>query len=303
MSDRGGVLPNLVVIGAPKCGTTSLHYYLGRHPAIVMSRRKELNFFLDGRRPRPPGGAADGLDGFEPVCNWRRGTDWYRSWFRAPGAVHGESSPNYANRFLFDGVPGRLHGLLPEARLIYMVRDPVERVLSQYVHCRCDGIETRPFEACIAHLAPENPYLGYSLYHAQLEAFRAFYPADRILLADLSELHRQREAFLRRCFRFLGVDETFTTPEFQVVRHASAGKPRKGPVGLWLKRVAEQKLGWLFPEAVRIAAGRALYGRFGRSVPRPVISAERRRALEAFFREDARRLREATGQAFRHWSV
>src|SRR6059058_6332030 len=71
-----GALPNLIVIGAQKCGTSGLHYYLSLHPEVSMSRPKELNFFIVER-------------------NWPRGTEWYAAHFEPRAIVRGESSPNY----------------------------------------------------------------------------------------------------------------------------------------------------------------------------------------------------------------
>jgi hypothetical protein len=68
------VLPNLIIIGAPKCGTTSLHHYLSLHPQISMSREKELNFFIAER-------------------NWSKGIAWYAAQFAADNKVRGEASP------------------------------------------------------------------------------------------------------------------------------------------------------------------------------------------------------------------
>jgi hypothetical protein len=70
-----GALPNLLILGAQKCGTSGLHYYLGLHPEVSMSKPKELNFFIEER-------------------NWTRGTDWYKRHFDASATVRGESSPN-----------------------------------------------------------------------------------------------------------------------------------------------------------------------------------------------------------------
>src|SRR5918996_3904116 len=112
---RRAALPNLVVIGGLKCGTTSLHHYLNLHPAIHMSRPKELNFFV-------------------AELNWSLGTDWYASHFRADAAVRGESSPHYTNLPRFAGVAERISSVLPDAKLIYMVREPVDRALSNYLH-------------------------------------------------------------------------------------------------------------------------------------------------------------------------
>src|SRR5687768_8813331 len=102
-------LPNLIIIGAMKCGTTSMHGYLRRHRQIEMSGTKELDFFIAGR-------------------NWEKGPDWYASQFPGGTAIRGESSPNYTSALIFPGVPERMHSVVPDARLLFMVRDPVDRI-------------------------------------------------------------------------------------------------------------------------------------------------------------------------------
>jgi hypothetical protein len=107
-----GALPNLIVVGAQKCGTSGLHFYLGHHPEIAMSSPKELNFFVVER-------------------NWSRGLDWYRGHFDPEAAVRGESSPNYTTYPHHLGIPERMHEAVPGAKLIFLVRDPLERFLAQ----------------------------------------------------------------------------------------------------------------------------------------------------------------------------
>ena len=117
------MLPNLVIIGAMKCGTTSLHYYLDQHPDISMSAKKETNFFT----PR----------GFD------KGVEWYEQQFTGGTRICGEASPNYSYFDRFPGVPERMHSVIPEPRIIYMVRNPIRRILSQYVHECSAGRETK----------------------------------------------------------------------------------------------------------------------------------------------------------------
>src|SRR5689334_23609212 len=93
---RGGALPNLIILGGLKCGTTSLHHYLNLHPQIAMSRPKELNFFVE-------------------ELNWELGSDWYTSHFDPDADVRGETSPHYTNRPRFEGVAERLAETAPDA--------------------------------------------------------------------------------------------------------------------------------------------------------------------------------------------
>src|SRR5207244_9201435 len=114
------VLPNLVSIGASRCGTTSLHRYLDLHPDIAMSKTKELNFFVEER-------------------NWQRGVAWYEREFSDSAPVRGEASPHYTAFPRYRGVAGRMARVVPEARLVYLVRDPIDRAISAYSLTRAMG--------------------------------------------------------------------------------------------------------------------------------------------------------------------
>src|SRR3712207_3099155 len=100
-----------------KCATTSLHYYLNLHPQISMSEKKELDFFVREK-------------------HWDKGVEWYKSNFHGNGEtkIYGEASPNYTLHPIFSGVPERMYSVVPEAKLIYVVRDPIDRMISHYIH-------------------------------------------------------------------------------------------------------------------------------------------------------------------------
>ena len=107
-------LPTFIIIGAAKAGTTSLHYYLDLHPEVQMSAVKETNFFAG-----PPNGRDYELGQVESL-------EAYEELFDAAVPVRGEASPNYANDPIRAGAAKRIKGLIPEAKIIYLVRDPVE---------------------------------------------------------------------------------------------------------------------------------------------------------------------------------
>jgi hypothetical protein len=112
---NGLARPDFIVIGAMKCGTTTLYRMLAEHPDIGMSRDKEPDFFIVEK-------------------NFRRGPQWYSDQFDHSARLHGEASPNYSKAEAFAGVPERIRSHCRGVRLIYAVRDPVVRFLSQYRH-------------------------------------------------------------------------------------------------------------------------------------------------------------------------
>ncbi len=131
-------LPDFMIIGAPKAGSTALHAALERHPQLFMSTPKEPKFFMTDGAPRRAQhrGPGDAHSAREWV--WRR--EQYEALFDAapPGAVRGESSPFY----LWDrDAHRRMAALVPDAKLIAVVRDPVDRAYSNWTHLRADGLE------------------------------------------------------------------------------------------------------------------------------------------------------------------
>lgn len=281
---RGGRLPNLIIIGAMKCSTTSLHYYLRLHPEVHMSRPKELDFFTE-------------------KYNWHRGLDWYRSHFPVHGAtIYGEASPNYANYPRAPEVPGRMHDLVPEARLIYLVRDPIERMISHYVHKYSDGLEDRPVEEA---LPDENrkSYLHRSLYFLQLERFLAHYPPSQLLVISAEDLRDRRDATLRSVFGFLGVDPDFSSPKYARRRHLSAHKRRKTRLGQRLAASPPARLLGHLPNYLRWPVEDVLYRPFSKPIERPRLQAALRQDLADRLRADVNALRAFTGHDFAGWSV
>src|SRR5689334_1125972 len=110
------MLPNLIIIGAPKAATTSLHGYLKQHPEVGMSAAKELSYFWRD--------------------DWRERQAWYEAQFDFEDPrvrVRGESTPFYAAYPFRKHVPERMHELVPDAKLVYVVRDPIDRLVSHWV--------------------------------------------------------------------------------------------------------------------------------------------------------------------------
>ncbi|MCA1614388.1 MAG: sulfotransferase domain-containing protein [Acidobacteria bacterium] len=278
------MLPNLIVIGAMKCATTSLHYYLSCHPQISMSREKELDFFIERR-------------------NWGRGVGWYESHFTTPAPVRGESSPNYTNYPTNQRVAARMHSVVPGARLVYILRDPVERIVSHYVHKYADGGEDRDFAAVLADLEG-NAYVQRSLYHMQLEQFLGYYGAQSILILTSEELAARRAPTMSRVFRFLGVDASYTSRRFVSVRHRSAQKRRKSERGerLTAALVGSGPLARLRPD-LRWHVERAIYYPFSRPVKRPLLDERTRRRLTDRLLPDVEKLRAFAGRDFAEWNL
>ena len=183
-----GPLPTFVVIGAMKAGTTSLFHYLEAHPQISMPAVKETDFFVE-------------------ELNWSRGVDWYRRQFRGAGGdvrAIGEASPAYTKYPMYGGVPDRMASVIPDARLIYLVRDPIERIRSHYEHCVLVGTETAPIEEAVLR---DPRYLDCSRYALQVSRFLHHFPSEQLLIVRSEDLRERRVETLREIYRFLDVDD------------------------------------------------------------------------------------------------
>ena len=275
-------LPGFIIVGAMKCGTTTLFRHLGKHPAIGLSQDKETDFFLAEQ-------------------NFARGFEWYREQFRPGARLYGEASPNYSKCNEFPGVPERIRRHLPDVRLIYMVRDPVERFVSQYLHHMNSGEITVPPER-ILNTRVGRHYLDSSRYCRQLSAYLAHFPREQILVLCLDELRRDPAAIVRRTFEFLGVDPGVKVDGLEEA-HNSGADLRRMPAWYFaarrstLLRGMKQRLPSGLQQAMtaRIARGRQ------RSLPK--VDAELRETLKAELAEDAAGFRALTGASFSHWSI
>ena len=277
---RPGALPNLVVIGAQKCGTSVLHYYLGLHPEVSMSKPKELNFFIEER-------------------NWPRGIDWYKAHFDAEAKLRGEASPNYTAYPQHDGVPERMHSVLPDAKLIYMIRDPLERIAAHWVHNYAKRREKGTLAETLTH--PNTSYVTRSMYAMQLERFLVHYPKERVLVFQQSELRLERMETLRRIFAFLGVDRDFRHPRFEQERHQTSGKTRATRLAVKLEKMGRSRRGRMIPANFWLVLDDRLPLR--RAIKRPDVRASLPPDTLEELRADGRRLRELTGRDFANWTI
>lgn len=268
-SKSDGMLPTFLTIGAMKCGTTSLHAYLSRHADIFLSQPKELDFFSDDRV-------------------FARGVSWYESQFRTDRPLRGETSPNYAKRHLFPAAAARIGQLTPDIRLLYLVRHPVERFLSNYVQSVAWGLERRTLQDLL-RTADRNYSIMFDTgrYMYQLEAYLEHFPRERILVLRAEDLDAQHTATLNRILTFIGADAAAYPGQDAVSRHHESGG--KGALRTWARPVSA--LG---------RPGRAILRRLPQRlthvpIARPELDMEARARLMDEYREDIARLERFVG--------
>jgi sulfotransferase family protein len=299
MTGRGnGALPNLIVIGAQKCGTSSLHYYLDLHPEIEMSSPKELNFFTaeEGFDPEPFAVEPADRELLRPMANWSRGLEWYQRHFNPQALVRGESSPAYASPWE-QGVAERMAHVVPDARLIFMVRDPIDRAVSSYRHLRALGRERRP----VADALRGSPgvYLGRSSYASLLRPFLDRFPRSRILVLRQEDLLSRRRETIRVAFEFLEVEEGFWSPRMERERNVSGRRSWRLSLLLRLRDSRLARASYRLPQEAKWLVERLN----GSSTAKagPALDDETRRVLLDQLEPEIAGLEEITGWDLSEW--
>ena len=159
------VLPNFLVIGAPKSGTTNLCFQLAQHQDILVSEKKELDFFNR---------------------QYRSGQEWYEYQFRDWNgeAAIGEGSVLYGVTSLRPEVPGRIYEMLPQTKFIYMTRHPIDRIESMWFQHVSNGDHVPEFNQAVREWLP---LIDGSLYWKQLNSYRRYFEDERFLLLFLDD--------------------------------------------------------------------------------------------------------------------
>ena len=236
-------MPDFLVIGAPKAGTTALHAALAQHPALYMSPIKEPKHFLTDGPPPTRGGPGDVQTYREHV--WRR-ADYEALFDAAPeGTLRGESTPLYM--YAPDAMR-RIREAIPGAKLIAIIRDPVERAHSNWTHLWSAGLE--PVGDFVQACAEEQRridagwasfwhYTGLSRYGQQLEHVFSLFPREQVLVIRYRQLVDEPAKTLEEIFGFLGVEQGLVTqiPRENVTSHPEA-TPAHRAVALLLRASA-----------------------------------------------------------------
>ena len=179
------VKPNLFIVGSMKSGTTSLHNYLDQHDDIFMSKAplKETQYFVE-------------------ELNWKRGEDWYASLFRGvrDEKVVGESTTDYTKRPRYEGVADRIKEFNPNAKIIAIMRDPVERTISHYWHDVRFELESRNMRQAIAE---GSHFRDFSHYAMQLQPYFDCFGKENVCTLTLEQLKSDTQGKLREICEWL----------------------------------------------------------------------------------------------------
>jgi hypothetical protein len=264
------VRPTFLVIGAMKAGTTGLWEYLHDHPSVYLAP-KEPDFFS---------------------FRFERGLAWYDALFAAAGdaPVRGDVSPSYTA--CTTNVMERIGETLPGVRLVYSLRDPVERTKAHYLHAVAGGRERRPIETALA----ETPwYVTCSRYVRWIEAYLEHVDRSQLLLITAEDLRGRREETLDRVLRFIGLDPGWRPPTLTEDIHRTSDKRVARVGGRRLRR---------FAAALPVGSGTA-----ERLLTKPIdpeiarLSPDTEQRLRDSLRDDVAALRAYMPPDFDGWGI
>lgn len=263
------LLPDFIVIGAMKAGTTTLHSSLEMHPSIEMSKFKETNFFSK---------------------RFDKGIDWYSSQFSKGNKIIGEASPSYSRKHVYPGVAERIYETLPHCKIIYVLRDPIDRLISHLHH---DLYRDRLSQREIDEKVLEDPqYINASKYYNQISDYLKYFKKEKILFVEFNSLKKQPSLTLNNIFGFLGVEEN----EFSI-------SLKKG--NLTSKRYLIKKHDWVhqnFPKRITDYYHKLFY-LLDKKIERPVLKSETILLIKESLEEDINSLKNLTGKDFGEWKT
>ena len=213
-------LPNCYIVGAQKAGTSSLYHYLIQHSQIEKSFKKEIHYFDGGLDPS--------------IDDYQRGKNWYKAHFSLKKTDQGSNiSIDATPLYLFNPiVPKRIYQCTPNAKIIILLRDPVERAISHYFHVKRHGFEPLPFEEALAkeaeRLAPcyannnfKDPafrlysYQARGMYLEQIQNYLKYFNSQEILIINSDDLFVNAEVTIQKVFQFLNVDVNYRIPDLK----------------------------------------------------------------------------------------
>ena len=274
-------LPTFLVIGAHKSGTTTLHSMLAEHPDIYLPEEKEPHFFVP------------------ELCPHDR--TWYESLFE-PGAGHhhrGEASPGYTMFPLFAGAPQRIAELLPDVRLVYLVRDPIERMRSAYLQSAAEGLTVHG--SLRRELLWSLHHLSVSQYALQIQRYLPHFDREQLLVVTTEELEAEPAGTLQRVLGHLGLSADWVPSQpsrrLNTSSRLVAMRRRYRPLHRW----------FMGRSGYDSALGRRL--RYSRFATRPFredelrVDDELRDRLAVMLRSDVAALRDIVGDGFDGWGL
>ncbi|MDB9516635.1 sulfotransferase [Roseofilum reptotaenium CS-1145] len=300
-------MPNFLLIGAAKSGTSSVYRYLYEHPEIYMSKNKEPNFFAyEGWQPDFCGpGDAEATTNVKTVPYLKE----YQALFKN---IKDEKSIGEASTFYLyiPEAAARIRHYIPEVKLIAILRHPVDRAYSFYSHLRRDGREPlKDFHQAFKeeeqrrkkHWSPVWRYQDFGFYGLQLQRYFERFDPKQIKVYLYEDLQKDAQNMIKDIFQFLEVDDTFT-PNFSV-RYNKSEVPKNRILHSFIsnQNIVKSLIRPLIPAKIRQPmAAKAYRKNLARLKP---LSPELRQELIPIFQADILKLQDLIGRDLSHWLV
>ena len=276
--------PDVYLIGAQKAGTTTLAHLLSQHSDICVAKTKEPHYFTG---------------------NSDRGLGWYRQQFLNRDAICIDASTSYSfaplsknNSYMikkqFHNIPQRIHALNPQAKFIYLLREPVARVYSGYWHSFNTGREHKGFAEAIAR---DSFYLDVSDYYSQLSLWLEYFPLDSFLFLLFEQMKQNPQTTITSCCQFLKIDPAKIAINLEHRNKTDNVNYIGRKFNRLFKKLDYTGMGYFAPAAVRNLVRE--HTRSHQSLP--AIPLRERDLLRNYFADKNRSLAELTGLTLSQW--
>lgn len=271
--------PDIVVIGAMRAGTTTLYEMLRQSGLVTVPRMKETDFFLEKQ--------------------YQRGLKWLNNQYNDFSKPLVDMSPNYTRYEVFPGVPQRIYETNPNAKLVYILRDPVKRAISEYRHGTAMGYELPSPDEIYS-----NGDRGYecSRYYEQLLPYLEFWSIEDIHIVEFEDLVKDQWGVLNTLFKDLGLS---AEPIDQSVVHTNSADELKKVPSWWGQIRNEPIVEWVRSKTPRgmVTFLKSTFFRGNSDIDKIEFPNHTLEAMRKSLKDDVAALRELTGKQFPNWSI
>jgi hypothetical protein len=270
-----------LIIGSMKSGTTSLFSYLEQHPEIARCSEKEPDFFLTNR-------------------NWDKGFDWYQglwNWNPSQHKIALEGSVNYTKIPNFPNAAEKIATIDANFKFIYIMRDPIERIESHYMHNYFKG---RNVTHGFASDRIKDHYINASRYAKQIDEYYCRFPAENILLLNFEDLKAQPFEVVRRVCGFLNIDPSYEFQALDTIYHSTSEKRIANPLR---RSLANIELLHSITKLIPPQQKKFLQNLTSRKAQKIKLSPEQRHFVLTELREDLQKLSTKYGVDISRWNV
>ncbi|MEC8965469.1 MAG: sulfotransferase [Pseudomonadota bacterium] len=278
--------PNFLIIGAARSATTSLYKYLSHHPEVFFPTIKEINYFSNERF-------------------WQRGEAWYTNQFNSAVGKKaiGEASTSYTSAVgNNDIVPKRIKSALGSIKLIYIVRDPIDRALSHYMHYYHRSERVMPISELLNNKVYEDT-LWQGKYAHQIDMYLRHFTANSLLVITVDELKSNPQKTMDRIFSHIEIDKMDIGEISKETHNANDTATEKGKFGKWVmnnyqRHIEQRELPWPLKKAFLTLAKLD-----STPLEKPTLSVQQLSELQEFYALDLKRMQEEYGLDLSSWGT